>query len=658
MIEFLWVPIGIGLFLCCSIGMGWLIAIQFFKNPIRRLVVAFSLSIPFWSLQGYVLGYAHLRFVSFIFVLASLFIFLKHCEAIMHSLQLGVEVMAKNKALFLFIAISLGIQLLGIVGSGMSKPDGSRVYHRLQSSDGLMHVAFAQSMIRDFPPMQPGADGLPITNYHYWSNLYVAEISRVFQLPVDLVFFQIIPPILGILLVLHTLLLCQALHLNKTTAGWMLFFHFLAGNALLFFSKLFKNSWDFTLPAIDHGMIQFYNAPQTFAKVLLVFILWWWLAYMAKSKKSLLETGILASVAASLFGYKIYFGLYAYAFFAIWLAISLGVLIKQKGTGLREWMATLIPIVVSVLIALAIYLPPNKQAGGLFLAPIAWPKILLGQQNLNWNEWWLRMQVYEEAKSWKGMSAIYLSASLICLIGIAGTRLMGLLSLHKVFVSRATRMWWLTNLIASMAFFFVGMNFLQISGGANTFNFFIPSLIVWGWFSGIVMGEIIATKKLNVYIPIACVVILLSVPRPLHEVWLWYQSYTKSVDSFVLRKPEHEALIALKNLPDGLFISSPIDTHDYFETPYRSFFSNKFSYLSGLGILKSHNQSVAEREKFASQLFKATSSQEFSQLLAFKNISYVFLSPEAQKSLLFDPIEDKTMRIDYAKNGYKIVSRI
>lgn len=646
------------LFVCCSIGMGWIIAKRYFKQPIKQLVAALTLSIPLWSLQGYVLGYAHLRNISYFIALVSLVVFLKSRMEIRNAFIVGIQTITKNKLVFLFILVSLSIQLLGIVGSGLPDNDGNRTYHRLQSSDGLFHVAFAQSMVKDFPPMQPGAAGLPITNYHYWSNLYIAEISRIFQVPVDTLFFQMTPIMIGMLLVSNMLLLADSLRLNKASVVWMLFFHFWAGNSLIFLSKLFKDAWDFTMPAIDHGMIQFYNPPQTFAKVLLIFISWWWLTYLSKRKKSTLEIGILASVAASLFGYKIYFGLYAYLFLAIWLFFSFISVIRKKGIGLSSWLATCGWVAVGALIALAIYLPPNKQAGGLFLAPLAWPKILLGQNNLNWNEWWLRMQVYEEANSWKGMSAIYFSAIIITLIGIAGTRLLGLVSLYRVFATHAARLWWIIHLIASITFFFVGMNFLQVSGGANTFNFFILSLIVWGWFAGIVMGKIISQKNRVIYLLFSIVIVLVSIPRPLQEVWLWRKSYFENIGSFELKRTEHDALLALKNLPDGIFISSPIDKHDFFETPYRSFFSQKKSYLSGLGILNSHNQPVADREQFALQLFNAASSKDFGQLLASKNISYAFLSPEAENSLFFQLTEDQSLHIAYKANGYKIVSRL
>jgi hypothetical protein len=475
---------------------------------------------------------------------------------------------------------------------------------------------------------------------------------------VDILFFQLTPVVIGVLLVSNVLLLANALRLNKASVVWILFFHFWAGNSLIFLSYLFKNKWDFTMPAIDHGMIQFYNPPQTFAKVLLVFISWWWLTYLSKRKKSTLEIAMLACVAASLFGYKIYFGLYAYLFLTIWLFFSLISAIRKKGTDLNSWLATFGWVAVSALIALAIYLPPNKQAGGLFWAPLAWPKILLGQNNLNWNEWWLRMQVYEEANSLKGMSAIYFSAILITLIGIAGTRLLGIVSLFRVLATRAARMWWGIHLISSLIFFFVGMNFLQVSGGANTFNFFILSLIVWGWFAGIVMGKIISQKNSVIYLLFSIMVVLVSIPRPLQEVWLWRQSYFENIGSFELKKAEHDALLALKNLPDGIFISSPFDKHDFFETPYRSFFSQKRSYLSGLGILNSHNQPVADREQFSLQLFNAASSEDFGQLLDSKNISYAFISPEAETSLFFQLIEDQSLHIDYKASGYKIVSRL
>ncbi len=658
MITLLWIIVSLALYLASSIGLGWLPAKQWLRTDVQRIIAALTLSIPIWTLQAYSAGYAQVRFMGGVVALIGLIVALTHVKEITHAAFAVVLLIRRYRILTAFALISLAIQLLGVVGSGIPHTDGARVFHRLQSSDGLMHAAFAQSMVREFPPLQPGAVGMPITNYHYWSNLYIAEISRLFNVPVDVLLFQVIPVLLGLLLVAHLVLLGQAIRVSITSLGWMLFFHFWAGNSLTFLSKIFKNTWDFTLPAIDHGMIQFYNPPQTFAKMLLFFFAWWWITSLRRKRPSFYELFALLSLPAFMFGYKVYFGLYAYCFVMLWAVVSYGREALTKRLVIKDFLIFMLATALSLVLAFCIYTPPNKQAGGLFWAPLAWPKILLGQQYLNWNEWWLRMQVYEEAGSWKGLGAIYLSASLICLIGIGGTRLIGLISLPHVLTSQVTKNWWMTNFIASLAFFFVVMNFLQISGGANTFNFFILSLIVWGWFSGIIMGEVVSHWSKKKYVIVALIIILTSVPRPLQEVWLWYKSYTQAEGSFVLQASEFEALSALRTMPEGVFVSSPHDTQDFYETPYRSFFANKPSFLSGLGILKSHNQSIADREAYVKLLFNQQDWQSFRDMLASKDITYVFLSTQALQQLRFASSPELASETVYANADFKVIKAL
>jgi hypothetical protein len=567
------------------------------------------------------------------FLLASLGLRLSYDnkKMLLLSLRALLGGIKKLRAILLIIII-VGVlsQLMGIIGSGLPRNDGSLVFHRLQSSDGLMHIAFSQAIKEQFPPHQPGATGLSITNYHYWSNLYVAEISRLFFIPIDLLFFQLLPLLISGLLVGNLILLALDLGANRHTLYWIVFFHFFAGNITYIFGLLMKHDWLWNSPAIDHGMIQFYNPPQTIAKLLLFLGSYFLLDYMKYHRIRTLVA--VAVVFATLFGFKVYFGIFG--------ALTLGLWFIHE-TMIRRHSRSLVQVVVILILygflSLAIFLPPNKTAGGLFLAPFAWPKILLGMEYLDFNEWWLRLQVYESFHNTRGIVAMYGLATLIFIIAIGGTRLIGLFSIFQKNSSRIIRDWKLIYYINSIVFFIIGMNFLQISGGANVFNFMILTLIIMGIFSGFAMSWLKLKLPMPVYVIISIIIVLLSIPRPFHELWLLSKSWIHNEGSFLITRSEREALSALKSLPlDTVYQSHPDDLQDFYETPYRTYFSEKQAYLAGSGILRSHNQPIDQRKLEMKTLFSSNSASDFVRLGQGYNITYVFLPKSIVTQMQFD----------------------
>jgi len=111
-----------------------------------------------------------------------------------------------------------------------------------------------------------------VQNYHYWSDLIMAEQSRVFHIPVSLLFFQFFPVFISILTGLGLLALLHEWKGSTRFSAFALFFLYFGADMGYVVYYLIHHEWSFAYPVIDNGATQFLNMPHTIAKcVFLVF---------------------------------------------------------------------------------------------------------------------------------------------------------------------------------------------------------------------------------------------------------------------------------------------------------------------------------------------------------------------------------------------------
>mgnify|MGYP005839434947 CR=1 FL=1 len=247
------------------------------------------------------------------------------------------------------------------------------------------------------------------------------------------------------------------------------------------------------------------------------------------------------------------------------------------------------------------FFPTNAGSGGLYLAPFEWPKLLLAANNLDWNDWWLRLQVYEEAKSWKGLTALYSIATIIMVLYAYSTRIIGMFAIWT-----ARKQISFAQAIAHLTLFlfmsFLAMNTLQLSGGFNVFNFFVVALIPLSVLGGVVVDRMIRSGALGMVLGLS--LLLLSLPRPLNELRFFLENNQKKNDAMLISSAELERFAELRQiLPSDAVIQPLLDPKRDNETPFTPFFLDRYAYLSGVGILESHNQPITERKKMYEQLF-------------------------------------------------------
>lgn len=615
------------------------------KPSVRNIVLSYCVGFVLWTMQGYIFGYLNIRFATYLYVLVILIFSCKDISLIKKTHSYLYQKVKNNKLATFVIVIGMILQSLLMFGSGFLTADGIR-FLGSNNVDGIMHLSYIQSMITEFPPIEPGAYQHPLRNYHYWIDLNIAELSRIWMIPPIHIFFQFLPLFISIITGVATYILMRIWTLGSKMAGlWALFFLYLGGDAAYLFMLYFKDEFGFYTPAIDNGITQFLNMPHTAAKMIFIvglipFYLW---VKTKQRKWGLLMVGLFASLV----GFKVYFGIFVglgLGFVVLgkfWVAMagnkSRGKFIERIKM-IRKEVFSIVLLLIFVVVSFTIFLPSNSASGGLLYYPLEWPKLFLGQNNLDVREWWLRMQVYEAAGNIRNIIIYNAFAIAVTLVCIHGTRLLGLIPHKKLFklLGLEHMLFFMPGIIV---FHVLGLFTLQAAGSFNVFNFFVVSTVVMALFSGYLMYQL--SLKNTVWAKtLIILVVLLTVPRPMYEIYSAANSIIKN-NGALISTQELKALDYIRqNTPHDAIVQSHPNNNLDSRTPYVSYFANRQTYLTGITMIASHGQQIAPLENEINNLFTLTNANEFAKRLKKDNISYLYLQkdPMQQMSFLQDSV--------------------
>lgn len=607
-------------------------------EAISQLVLALVTGMALWGLQGYVLGYLNLRALTLVYVFiwaVSALINRGYIWSQFHNSLVSIFSLPK-KMLFILVA-GIFIQVIQMFGSGLSSNFGM-AFFRVHMQDGIYHLSMIQSMVRYFPPMEPGAGGTMVQNYHYWSDLILAELVRVFRIPAHYLFFQYLPPVLSLFTGLAVISVLRLWTKRMLVWFFGLFLLFFGADLGYIVAWALHRVVSFEYPVIDNGATQFLNMPHVMAK--LVFVaslvsLWHWV------KEIKWKWGALTMLlTAILFGLKIYFGLYAALglmvmgiFFVVKLSLSR--LKHREGLiGIDFVKQLFLCGIIGGILSLTIYLPPNRSSGGLDFYPLEWPKLLLAEANLDWRDWRYKHAVAEL----EGMTAkiiFYdLEAILITLLTIHGVRILG------VFVTRRTGreiggVWLFYTLVPTFIFTYLGLYTLQVSGGFNVFNFFATSLVPLTLLSAFFFADLWKIKRLG---PALVVLLLtLSLPRIFFETQKILLSYRDKSDVLYISMSEISALKSIdKIFPQNCMITSTPNNQVDMNTPYVSYFANRFSFMSGQKVLETHNAPINDRFIDFKNVFADNNVNRIESELRVRHVCALYLKNNDELSKYFE----------------------
>ncbi len=599
----------------------------------QRNVLAIVIGMVLWALQGFILGYLQLRWLSYFYLLIFFLLWINRHKSCFHFSLKRNRIIKTDWLMSALISIGMVMQLTIVWFTGFLYKDG--VYACCGNpSDGLYHIALTNQLIKNVPPYEPGMAGVVVHNYHYLSNMVVAELVRVFHLPLIATQFQYSTVFTSLFLGLVIVVFGQVLRAGRAFTLWLLFFLYMGGDWMYLLLLTLGKGLNFNMSGIEDGLTFLINPPRAFSIVVFFAALSLLLIWLRE--KDFTSGLIMAVLFGSLVGFKVYTGIFVLIGLA---AIGVYFLFSKKIT-------ELIPLCITVLLTLFIYLPVNTNAGGLFFTGWWLFENFIVQKNLGLVNLMLAKSTYEAHHSYLRVLQYELTFGLLYIFSVFGSKLLGIFQTRKslAMLPKELHVFLIPAFIISAI---AGFFFLQKSGGSNTFNFLV-SIFIFGSIYTAMACTYWINKLPKIFRIVAVVlVIFLTVPRVAFE---WTTNVVNLIkhNGFVVDNQQLEAARYLKDHSDSKSIVL-VDNRQFDmeqSSPYLSIFTDRQMFLSGKGILDSHGVETLKRSQVADTIL-SDNTQLAKDLLQKNKIKYIYLS--SNKKLAIE--NDTSIIIPLYKNS-------
>lgn len=490
--------------------------------------------------------------------------------------------------------------------------------------DGVWHIALIESLSKGTWQM-PVFAGEIIKNYHIGFDLLVAWIHKITLIPVNTLYFQIIPPILALFIGIFSYKFVYTWRRSKPQAFWATFFVYFGGS-LGWIVTLFRNGniGGESLFWSQQSISTLINPPFALSILLMFLGLQLLIKGVKRNDKKLLTT--VTFIFGILIQIKVYAGLLTLG--ALLLA-GLWNMLKRRGI-------TVIKVFTgSLVISLLLFLPVSREASAtVVFKPFWFLETMMGfSDRFYWPRFAEAMVNYKLAGNLiKGIPA-YTVAFFIFIIGNFGIRLVKDIWIFKK-LKDFKNLYFVDVFVFSVitAGIILPMFFIQKGTPWNTIQFMYYSLMFSGVLVGIALGEFIERISITVVqTTVVSVVILLTIPTTVATL----RHYFPARPPAKLSNEELEALKFLAMQPEGVVLTYPFDQsaanaavdnpprplYLYESTAYVSAFAKKPVYLEDEVNLDITGYDWTDRREKVVNFF----DQPNENFISENNIRYVYL---------------------------------
>lgn len=585
-----------------------------------RVVTATIVGFVLWGWQGYLFGYLQLRWLTYVYLFITIFSWFRWRFRDFPKLHIQLD-------WFLLILLFGGIllQLLPIFGNGFRFSPG--VYFCCGNQlDNIFHFSLTQSIVNHFPPLEPGLVGVQVKNYHYWFNLIVAELVRVFKLPLLPTLFQYSGFFLSLFYGLSIIILVNVLNLGMRVKRLAIFFSYFATDAIYFLLLAVKNlnGWN-GVSSLEDGTTLLINPPRAAAMVVALVGLVLFLLWRRDKKMSLGLISVL--VLATTIGLKVYIGIFVGLFLAFFLV---------KALFLRKWQDIWLACLFYGL-SLVIYLPVNSQSGGLFYAPFHFANNFIVQPAFRLERWEMARQIFADHRNWPRVWISETIFTAVTLVTLFGSKLVVFFQPWKSLVRLGRDFAWMF-LVTILVNIFIGFMFMQKSGGANTFNFIVSAWLFLSIPSALAVDYWIGKLKQPLAYIFLGIIVLVNLPRIISNTHASISAYHKLDFLFI----ENDDLAAYSYLrqqtpADSVILVDDLHGIDH-ESPLVYGFTQRQMFLSGVGILNSHGHETSQLVLSKKLIFRSADPKIVAKELFTGGIDYILLWEGNQLAILPEKI--------------------
>jgi hypothetical protein len=289
------------------------------------------------------------------------------------------------------------------------------------------------------------------------------------------------------------------------------------------------------------------------------------------------------------------------------------------------------------IISALIFFPTNPNTGGLFFSIVSWPRHYFAQGEAAKLNWHLQEQEFKVHDNIKRIVALYTQMTLVFLIIIYGTRILGIFWLKRIYKDIERGMFFYF-LIPTLLSNFIALFFLQRSGAYEIFNFFAVSGVVLSLFTAIMVSDFLKVKNRLIYYCILIIFVATTIPRSVGQAYFYInQAKNQKTESFNFSYEDMAIFNYMKiNINKDELVVVNIDDEINQYSPYVAGFSGVRMYFAGNGVLKAHGLKTEARKNEIERMWNLTNGKEFATWAKERKIKYLFLKTGVDPKALID----------------------
>lgn len=578
----------------------------------NNLICASVLGAAMWGMQAWVFGWLKLRYLTYIYLLVTVILWLRLYLKEKQKLNLPglwLKIKAEKRLIFL-ILFGLIIQLPAAFFFGLTKENGMSLVSSMPP-DLEWRASLIYQLTKAIPPTEPAMYGVIVKNYHYFGDIIIAEFIRVFHTPLIITTFQFFSILLSVFLGLSAVTFSRKYKLGRVFETTILVLLYTGGDLNPFITFILGHGFHFRMGAMESGADLLTNYPRAFATIF-VFIS---LVLLKKwhEKQNITADLLLALLTAAAVGSKVNTGLLLVFGF---ITLVLFYLIKKQPRRL------LLLLFIGLLVAL-VYLPVNINAGGLVYTGFWRVQDYIVHPELGLSYLELARQIYTQHNNTLRVLQYNLIFLALYVFATFGVKTLSLIQTQKS-LKQIPLYLHLVLTSGLLVCFILGMFFLQASGGANSFNFLSTVFIFLSIYTALSISFVITSIKYKpLYYFILLILFIFTSIRSFNISWSLYREYFNNKHSAIPQSELNVYRFIKDNIPkQAVFLKGNYQL---------SYLGNKHIYFpagGSLDVLKSHGVNTKEREDLYKKIFSEYKPEQTLNILKKKGINYIILDYE------------------------------
>jgi hypothetical protein len=491
--------------------------------------------------------------------------------------------------------------------------------------DGVWHIAMAEGFSRGTWNM-PMFAGETIKNYHIGFDLILAVLHKLTFVPIRILYFQIIPPLLAFGIGVSAYKFVFDWQKSKLAAFWSTFFVYFGGGFGWLLSLIRNRNLDGESMFWSQQSVSTLINPPFALSLLIIFVALNLLQTGTenKDKKKLVISTFLFGILVQI---KVYAGLLA----------LFGLLITGLYQAFKNRRINIFKVFAgSVILSLVLLLPVLTQSSSVVFRPFWFLETMMGfSDRVNWPKFADAMVNYRLAGNWIKALIAYSAAFVIFWYGNIGTRIVQEFIMVK-WLKKPKKIDPISVFIACIILsgVVIPMFFVQKGTPWNTIQFMYYSLVFSSVFAGVVVGDVDKKLKSNKLLSTFALtsLVLFTIPTTIGTLWF---HYLPSRPPAMLSYAELDALKFLSVQPKGVVLTLPFDRDKaleaesnpprplylYESTAYVSAFSGQPTYLEDEVNLEITGFNWKDRRSSVENYLSNHTKTEF---LTENNISYLY----------------------------------